>query len=155
MSDPSDGPLADDDTRTALAAALAAEHAAIWAYGLASAYLAPADEAAATTAATAHRTRRDAVEAFSEGAGVAPAPAAAAYGTPAPVTDARSAAALLAVVEGDTATGWRALLERTDDPMLRRTGIDAVVGASTTGVTWRGRAGTTPLVDPFPGATST
>lgn len=147
--DPGDGPLADSDTRDAVTTAMSTEHAAIWSYGLASAYL-PAT-AGLDTAIAAHRARRDALAALLETNGVVAPPAAAAYATPAPVTDAASAAALLAVAEDDTAAVWRAVVERTDDPDLRRVGTDAVIGAATVGARWRRLAGRTPLVPVFPG----
>jgi hypothetical protein len=145
------GPLDDADTRSAVQAALGAEHAAVWSSGLATAYLPPEEQAALADAALAHRERRDALVALCEAAGVTPAPAAAAYATPRPVTDAASAAALLALAEDDTAVGWRAVLERTDDADLRRTGVAGVVSAATVGVRWRGLAGAQPLVPSFPG----
>ena len=136
------GPLDDSDTRAAVEAALGAEHAAVWSYGLATAFLASGDQTALAEAALAHRERRDELVALCEAGGVAPVPAAAAYGTPRPVTDAASAAALLVVAEDDTAVGWRAVLERTDDAELRRSGVAAVVSAATVGVRWRRLAGT-------------
>ncbi len=145
------GPLDDADTRAAVQAALGAEHAAVWSCGLASAYLPADDQGALARAALAHRERRDALVALCEAAGVAPAPAAAAYATPRPVTDAASAAALLVVAEDDTAVGWRAVLERTDDPGLRRSGVQAMVSAADVGVRWRRLSGIQPLVPPFPG----
>jgi hypothetical protein len=145
------GPLDDSDTRSAVEAALGAEHAAVWSCGLASAYLAPGDQGALSEAALAHRERRDALVSLCEAAGVAPVPAAAAYATPRPVDGAAGAAALLVVAEDDTAVAWRAVLERTDDTGLRRSGVAAVVSAATVGVRWRRLAGTAPVVPPFPG----
>lgn len=146
------GPLDDTDTRNAALAALAAEHAAIWCHGLATAYLTGADAAALTDAAQVHRDRRDALIALCEADGVTPVTAAAGYATPEPVTDAASAATMLAAAETDCVGGWRALLERTDDPGLRRAGVDAVVGSTAAGTRWRVLAGITPVVPTFPGA---
>jgi hypothetical protein len=145
------GPLDDSDTRAAVQAVLGAEHAAVWSCGLATAYLPADDQTRLADAALAHRERRDALVALCEAAGVTPVPAAAAYATPRPVSDAASAAALLALAEDDTAVGWRAVLERTDDADLRRPGVAAVVSAALVGVRWRGLAGTQPLVPSFPG----
>lgn len=156
MSAPPGGtdPLSDSDTRDAVVAALAAEHAAIWSHGLVSAFLPPTATTALADAATAHRERRDAVVALLERAGVAPAPAAAAYRPPAPVTDARSAAGLLVVAEEDVAAAWRAVCERTeagDGAALRELGVDAVVASARDGVRWRRLAGTEPVVPVLPG----
>ena len=143
--------LDESATRDALVAALAAEHAAVWCHGLASAFLPPSAQPALASGAEAHRARRDAVEALTEGAGLTAVVAAASYQVPAPVTDAASAARLLAVAEDDTAGAWRALLERTDDTDLRRTGLTAVAASAVAGVRWRTLAGRTPAVDTFPG----
>jgi hypothetical protein len=147
-------PIDDDGLQDAVLAALGTEHAAIWVYGLVSAFL-PASTAAGVTAASlAHRERRDAVVALLGRNGVAAPPAAAAYRPPSPVTDGASAAALAAVAEDDVAAAWRAVAERTDAPTdgeLRRISLEAVTAAATVSVTWRGLAGRTPLVAPFPG----
>lgn len=148
------GPLSEPALRDAVQAALAAEHAAIWSYGLASAYLPPDANDAVTAAGTAHRTRRDATVAALAGSGVGPVPAAAAYRPPRPVTDAASAASLLVVAEEDVAAAWRAACERTEADTgrpLRTLGIDGVVTSAQAAVTWRRLAGTTPVVATFPG----
>jgi hypothetical protein len=154
VSAPSDGPLSDDATREAVTAALAAEHAAIWAYGLVSAFLPATVGSDLAAAALVHRERRDALVGLLEAAGLPAPPAAAAYRTPAPVTDTPSAAALLVVAESDVAAAWRAVCERTeavDGGALRTLGIDAMVAAATVGVRWRRLAGTEPVVPVFPG----
>jgi hypothetical protein len=146
--------LDDDDLRDMVLAALGTEHAAIWVYGLVSAFLTATATATVTAASLAHRERRDAVVALLARTGVAAPPGAAAYRPPAPVTDAASAAELAVVAEDDVAAAWRAVAERTDAPgdgELRRLALDAVTAAATTGVTWRRLAGRTPLVPPFPG----
>lgn len=149
------GPLADSEVRDAVQAALAAEHAAIWAYGLASAYLPDSENGAVATASTAHRTRRDATVQMLLATGVAPAVAAPSYRTPGPVVDGPSAAALLVTAEDDVAAGWRAACERTqpgEGAPVRMLGIDGVVSAGASVARWRQIAGTTPAVVPFPGA---
>lgn len=145
------GPLDDSETRDAVTAALGAEHAAVWSTGLATAFLPAGDQGPLAESALAHRQRRDSLVSLCEAAGVGPVPAAVAYATPRPVTDAAGAAALLVVAEDDTAVAWRALLERTDDPQLRRTGVAAVIAAATVGVRWRQLSGADPLVPPWPG----
>ncbi|GAA4847971.1 hypothetical protein GCM10023201_44860 [Actinomycetospora corticicola] len=145
-------PVSDSSgTLDAAQAALGAEHAAVWCCGLATAFLPSSVAQALADAALAHRQRRDALVAFLEAAGQQPVPAAPAYATPRPVTDAASAAALLVVAEDDVATAWRALLERTDDRGLRTTGVAAMVAAATGGRRWRVLAGVTPQVATSPG----
>ncbi|GLZ45085.1 hypothetical protein Acsp06_12700 [Actinomycetospora sp. NBRC 106375] len=152
---PTPGPGSlDDDLANAVVTALGTEHAAVWVYGLASAFLPSSAGTTLTAASLAHRERRDAVVALLGRAGVTPPPAAAAYRPPSPVTDGASAAALAAVAEDDVAAAWRAVAERTeapDDTELRRLALGAVTAAATTSVTWRQLAGRTPLVPAFPG----
>jgi hypothetical protein len=147
-------PLDDGDLREMLLTALGTEHAAIWVYGLVSAFV-PASTATGLSAASlAHRERRDAVVALLARDGIAAPPAAAAYRPPSPVTDAASAAGLAAVAEDDVAAAWRAVAERTEAATggeLRRLALEAVTASATVSVTWRGLAGRTPLVAPFPG----
>lgn len=149
---PGSGSL-DDDLKDAVVAALGTEHAAVWVYGLVSAFLPASTTAAVAAASLAHRERRDAVVALLTRDGVTPPPAAAAYRPPSPVTDAASAAGLAVVAEDDVAAAWRAVAERTEasDGELRRLALDAVTTAATTSVAWRRLAGRTPLVPPFPG----
>lgn len=147
-------PPLPDELRTAVLAALGTEHAAVWCYGLVSAFLPAANAAAVTAASLAHRERRDAVVALLARAGVAPPPAAAAYRSPSPVMDAASAATLAVLAEDDVAAAWRAVAERTEPDTggeLRRLALDAVTASATTSVTWRRLAGRTPLVPAFPG----
>ncbi|MCD2189650.1 ferritin-like domain-containing protein [Actinomycetospora soli] len=146
-------PVPDSDGAPAAAqAALGAEHAAVWCCGLATAFLPASAAQPLADAALAHRQRRDALVARLEASGEQPVPAAAAYATPRPVTDAASAAALLVTAEDDVAGAWRALLERTDDRDLRTTGVEAMTAATTVGRRWRILAGVTPTVPSLPGS---
>lgn len=131
--------------------ALAAEHAAVWVYGLVSAFLPASLAADVSQGAKAHRARRDDVEALIRSAGQVPVTAAPAYLTPRPVTDAASAVTVAVAAESDVAGAWRALLERTDQPPLRRLALAGLVDATVRGAQWRRSAGTTPLVPIFPG----
>ncbi|SFB55862.1 protein of unknown function [Amycolatopsis marina] len=136
---------------TALQEALAAEHAAVWIYGLASAYL-PADfDKGVDAGAAAHRERRDASERVLTAAGVTPQPAEPAYVPTAPVTDQASAVALVAVAESDAATAWRGVLERTDDAPLRTMAAHALLASATRATSWRAEANEQPAAVALPG----
>lgn len=149
---PTPSPVRDPDTADALQRALAADHAALWALGLVTAFL-PAELAAAVAeAATAHQARRDAVDRLLRDRGAVPAAPEAAYAAPAPVTDQASALALLVTAESDVAAAWRSALERTDDTAVRALALDALVDAAVRATRWRRAAGATPLTVPFPGA---
>jgi hypothetical protein len=67
------------------------------------------------------------------------------------VTDAASAAGLLATAETDAAAAWRSVLERSPDRPLRRAGLKALTETAARCARWRGAAGTRPAVPVFPG----
>ena len=139
------------DTASALQNALAAEHAAIWTYGLATAFVAgqAANEVAAGT--TTHTARRDATERLLTDGGQPPKTAEPAYLTPQPVTGQTSAAAVIAVAESDVGVAWRAVLERTDDADLRKTGLAALMDSAVRQTRWRRLAGQSPASVAMPG----
>ncbi|WP_228714230.1 ferritin-like domain-containing protein [Prauserella endophytica] len=137
----------------ALQQALAAEHAAVWVYGLVSAFL-PADfEKGLGAGAAAHRDRRDACERVLTGAGADPRPPEPAYPPPEPVTDEASATRLVVTAETDAASAWHGVLERTDDAALRRLATQALIGSATRCTSWRMEAGEQPAAVALPGRT--
>lgn len=137
----------------ALQPALAAEHAAVWAYGLVGAFLAEKLAGQLAEAAAAHRARRDATEQLLIDAGALPVPAEPGYRTPEPVNDAASALRLAITAETDAAAAWRSVIERSPaEPALRRVALDGLTGAAVLATRWRARAGSTALTVPFPGA---
>ncbi len=138
-------------TIAALQAALAAEHAAVWAYGLIAAYL-PAEFAGAVAeAAMAHRARRDATERLLSDVGVEPVAAEPAYRVPAPVDGTAGALRLAVTAETDAAQTWRSAIERSSVPRVRAAALDALTGAAVRAARWRDRAGDETVTVPFPG----
>lgn len=133
-----------------LPAALAAEHAAIYAYGPIGVRLRGEAEAAAHEAELAHRTRRDALILLLRGTGATPAPAAPTYALPYPVTDAPTALKLAVEIEERTAAVWRSALPDTGGEQ-RRQALDAMIDCAVRATRWRRTAGTAPLTVPFPG----
>ncbi|HWD04794.1 MAG TPA: ferritin-like domain-containing protein [Amycolatopsis sp.] len=131
--------------------ALASEHAALWVYGTATAFL-PGDFGAALKAGRAeHTARRDVVTQMLEGAGATPVAPEAAYVPPRPVTDTASAAALVATAEQDCTTAWLGVITHTDDQPLRRMALQALIAASRRGTPWRQEAGEKPTAVAMPG----
>ena len=141
----------DDAAVAALQDVLGTEHAALWSYSLAVAFLGADRLAAARADAAAHRELRAAVEVTLTQVGQRPVSAQPAYATPKPVVDAASAAVLLVTAETDAAAAWRSLLERSADRALRRAGLDALTDTAARCARWRGVVGTTPAVPVFPG----
>ncbi len=142
----------DATTVAALQTALATEHAAVWCYGLVTAFV-PGDLATQVAeAGGGHRAGPDGPERVLTDAGVEPVPAEPAYRTPSPVTDTASAVALAVTAESDTAEAWRSVIERTDGPPTRSSALAALVGAAVRAARWRQTGGAPLLTVPFPGA---
>lgn len=142
----------EDEAVRALQAALATEHAAVWASGVLTAFLPAALSEEVGEGAAVHRARRDSVERLLRDAAVVPVATEPAYAAPQPVVDADSALALAVVAETDVAAAWRAVLERTDDRGVRGLALDGLVDSAVRAARWRARAGLTPVVATFPGA---
>ena len=133
-----------------LVAALKAEHAAIFAYGVLGARLDQATIGFATQAEAAHRARRDALVLLLTGRKVTPPVAAPAYVLPAPVTDKASALALAIDIEQRAAAIWReALPDTTGDD--RKLALDALVDCAVRATKARRLAGVRPVTVPLPG----
>ena len=139
------------ETVDALQKALTAEHAAIWVYGLVSAFLPASFNTAINEGSTAHRARRDTTERRLAAAGATPQVAEPAYALPKPVTDQASSLALLATAEADTSAAWRAVLERTDDGTVREAALEALTASAVRATRWRKQAGVSPATPPMPG----
>jgi hypothetical protein len=139
------------DTVDALQQALSAEHAAVWVYGLVSAFLPDSFGDAIDKGMAAHRARRDATERLLAAAAVTPDAAEPAYVTPKPVTSQTSAIAVLVVAETDATVAWRAVLDRADDPGVRQAALESLTEAAVRATTWRREAGTKPASIAMPG----
>jgi Domain of unknown function (DUF4439) len=135
----------------ALQTALAAEHAAVWALQLVTAFLPDAHNAAIAEAATAHQARRDTAARLLRDQGATPAAAEPAYTGPAPVRDEASALALLITAEEDLTGAWLAVIERTDDGELRGVALDALTDSAVRAARWRVSAAARPATVPLPG----
>jgi hypothetical protein len=135
---------------TALEAAMAAEHAALWAYGLVAAY----DPDVASTVSdmvAQHRQMRDTTANLIVQGGATPVGPEAAYTTPEPVSDKRSALQLALTIESNCAAAWRSVVGHTDDSTLRGTGLSALTDCAMRMVTWRQQADDKTVTVPFPG----
>ncbi|MDG4792486.1 ferritin-like domain-containing protein [Micromonospora sp. WMMD1082] len=134
----------------ALAGALTAEYAAIWAYGPIGVRLSDAERKAAVEAEAAHRGRRDALVLQLSTAGNVVPPDRAGYALPFPVTDRASALRLAVEVEERTAAFWRATLPASTGAERDRA-LAALIEYAVRATRWRRSAGVTPLTVPFPG----
>ena len=122
---------------SALQAALAAENAAIFGYGVAGAHLTGNSLAAAEQDWTTHNEARDTLAAMIRRLGVTPTATQAFYQLPFPVHDAASATALAAYLEDGVTRAYLGLVAVSDQP-LRRFGALAMQGAAQRAAFWRG-----------------
>ena len=126
-----------EGTVPALQAALAAENAAIFGYGVAGAHLTGSSLAAAEQDWTRHNEARDTLVAMIRRLGATPAPTQAFYQIPFRVHDASSAMALAAYLEGGVTKAYLGLVA-VSDQRLRRFGALAMQGTAQRAAFWRG-----------------
>jgi len=121
----------------ALQAALAAEHAAVYGYGVVGAMLSGADRAAARNDWRVHQDARDNLQAMITKFGATPVAASAAYRLPFAVQDARSARRLAATLEDGVTRAYLGIVA-VPDPGLRTLGALAMQPPAKRAAAWRG-----------------
>jgi hypothetical protein len=156
MADDTDGPGALDETteNAALGAALAAEHAAVWGYGVVGAALGEDARPLASDAEAAHRDVRDQVGALLASREADVADAEGGYAVPFPVLSEVDAAALGAVLEDGVAAAWVRVLDQAAERSSRELAVAALSAAEVRAVGWRAAAAQTPVTRAFPGLPS-
>ncbi|MEU9995065.1 ferritin-like domain-containing protein [Streptomyces sp. NPDC050848] len=118
-------------------AALAAEHAAVYGYGVVGGRIGAERRAEATAAYEAHRARRDGLRRIVRDLGGEPVAAAAGYELPFAVPDTAAAVRLAAVLEDRVAGVYSDLVRAAEGP-LRRDAAAALREAAVRAVRWRG-----------------
>jgi Domain of unknown function (DUF4439) len=129
---------------------LAAEHAAIFAYGAIGAHLTGAAANAARGAEGAHRARRDALMLQLSSGGATPEPTDPVYPLPFAVTDQGSALRLAVEIEERTGANWRSALASTAGDE-RAAALNALVDCAVRATRFRRAAGIAPATVTFPG----
>ncbi|MFT3714954.1 MAG: ferritin-like domain-containing protein [Gordonia sp. (in: high G+C Gram-positive bacteria)] len=138
----------------ALKNAIDAENAAIFTYGVTTAFIGPAERGTVAEFIADHRIRRNELNDDLTAAGGGTEPPAPGYDLPTPVTDPKSSATVLLAAEEDCARAYRAMLEQVDDAGLRRRAVDALTSSAKRSAHWRGVLGQSPATVPFPGQPS-
>src|SRR4051795_7182540 len=144
--------MADDsgttvDARTETAAlrdALAAEHAAVWGYGVVGAALTPGARQPAVDSEAAHRDIRDQLVALLDQRKADPVPAKAGYALPFPILSAVDAAHFAVVLEDGVASAWVQVLGNAADRDIRKLAVATLSATEVRAVAWRTDAGQTP-----------
>ena len=120
-----------------LQAALAAEHAAVYGYGVIGAVVSGATETLARADWLAHQEARDTLEAMLVKLGATPVAADPAYQLPFPVTGEASAVRLAAFLEDGVTEAYLGLVAVTDRT-LRSFGALAMQPPANRALAWRG-----------------
>jgi hypothetical protein len=121
----------------ALQGALAAEHAAVYGYGVVGAMLAGSEQADARADWTAHQVARDTVEAALTKLGATPVSASPAYALPFAVTSANTAARLAATLEEGVTRAYLGLVA-VSNPTLRAFAAKAMQTSANRALAWSG-----------------
>ncbi|MYW65404.1 DUF4439 domain-containing protein [Streptomyces sp. SID8379] len=127
----------DQDLLSAAQAALRAEHAAVYGYGVVGGRVREGRRDEAKDAYDAHRARRDELRRTVRDLGGTPEESAGAYALPFPVPDSAAAARLAADIE-DKVAGVYSDLVRAASGERRRAAADALREAAVRAVRWRG-----------------
>jgi hypothetical protein len=122
----------------ALRAALAAEQAAIYGYGVVGSHLDGTARALAATDWTAHQVAADQLTTLLQGRGVTPGPAAVAYQLPHAVSTAAQALRLAAALEDQVTSAYLGLVA-LDEQSVRMLGAREVRASALRAAAWRGR----------------
>ena len=151
MADDTSGELDQASENSALGEALAAEHAAVWGYGVVGAALTGAAQNTAATSEAAHRDARDQVTALLAGRDAEVVGAEGAYALPFPVLSAVDAAALAATIEDGVAAAWVRVLDQAAERTTRELAVGVLGAAEVRAVGWRTTAGQSPATRALPG----
>ncbi len=129
---------------SALQAALAAEDAAIYGYGVAGAHMGTGNRELAQQYWTGHRQARDTLTAMITALGATPVAAMAYYDLPFAVSNASAAMALAAHLEDGVTAAYLGIVA-VSSPRLRSFGAAGVQAAAARAAYWRG------TTEAFPG----
>ena len=122
---------------TALQDALAAEHAAVYGYGVVGAMLAGTELADARADWTVHQYARDTLVSMLTKLGATPVAASPAYTLPFAVTNAQSAVRLAVTVENGVTRAYLGLVA-TSNPALRAFAAQAMQASANRAAAWSG-----------------
>jgi hypothetical protein len=132
------GSASTGQVAAALQSALAAEHAAIYGYGVAGAQLGTTARNLALRNWTQHQMARDRLEAMLTSLGVKPVAAHPAYRLPFPVHSTGAAISLAGYLENQVASAYLGIVA-LDDPRLRAWGARQAQVCALRATTWLGR----------------
>ncbi|MFT3662719.1 MAG: ferritin-like domain-containing protein [Gordonia sp. (in: high G+C Gram-positive bacteria)] len=129
-----------------------AESAAIFAYGVTTAFIGSGERGTVAEFIAAHRVRRDSLNRDLVSLGADEQVAAAGYRLPEKITDPTTAAGALLTAEEECARAYRAMAEQVSSRDLRRRAVDGLTECAKRAAHWRGVLKRSPVTVAFPGA---
>lgn len=129
---------------------LGTAHAAVWAYGLISAWDGD-DLAMIRQNRLSNEQIRDSTSDLLSSVGAEPVPTEVAYQLPVVVSDRTTALQVAVAIEKDATNAWRAVIGATGNYQLRRFALTALSDAAVRLAGWRVVSGVAPATVPFPG----
>jgi DNA-binding transcriptional MocR family regulator len=139
-------------TTDALSKAVDIENAAIFAYGVATAFTSAARRTTVAEYTAAHRVRREELVAALNAADATVPEAAAGYTLPLTVDDSVTAVRALLAAEVDCTVAYRALIEQAADTAVRRLGLGGLTDSTVRAADWRVALRDSPVTVAFPGS---
>ncbi|MBD0020982.1 DUF4439 domain-containing protein [Gordonia pseudamarae] len=139
-------------TTDALRTVVAAEHAALFTYGVITAFTTSTRRRTVDEFGAEHRAARDTAADAMRSADATPPDQEPGYTLPVEVTDPTSAATVALAAETDCALAYRALLEQADSTAARRIGLDGLTASATRAAQWRAALKQSPYTVAFPGS---
>lgn len=143
--------MSPKDDAGSLNKALEAEYAAIFGYGVVSAYIDGDRNSSVAKVWSAHRARRNRILKFMKANELTPPEPELAYTSHKDVWDNLTALQLAARIEEDCAVAWSQALQNSVAPESRKLAVQALLSCVEWVARWRIAAGTSPAVDPLPG----
>ena len=140
----------EPDAVSAVQTGLGTAHAAVWAYGLISAWDSD-DLDLIRQCRLANEQIRDSTSDLLNSVGADPVRTEVAYQLPVVVTDRTTALQVAVAIEKDATNAWRAVVGATDNDQLRRFALTALSDSAVRLTGWRRIAGVSPSTVPFPG----
>jgi hypothetical protein len=135
----------------ALQAALAGEHAAVYAYGVIAALLADDDRERAGDLLADHEKRRNRLRELLQEASATPVAARAAYNLQLEARDRESAKQLAAALERGLGAAYTDLVATSDSEIVRKAAIGGVTRSAKQVARWTGETSAFPGLDDRPG----
>ena len=140
------------ETTDALKAVVTVEHAAVFTYGVITAFTNSTRRTMVDEFTAAPRAARDTAAEAMRAAGSTPPDQEPGYVLPLTVSDPASAAKAALAAETDCTVAYRSLLEKADTTAVRQIGLDGLTASANRAAQWRAALKQSPFTVALPGS---